>query len=144
MNDRSTIDQILRQSRNVAIVGLSDKPARASYNIARYLANSGYQIYPVNPVLSEVLGRRCFASLEEADQAARAESGQGIDVADVFRASEHVPAIVDEVIRLKIPYLWLQDGVAHAEAVGRARAAGVLVVEDDCIFREHAARPELH
>ena len=74
---------------------------------------------------------------------ARAETGAGIDLVDVFRASEHVPAIVDDVIRLGIPYLWLQDGVMHDEAVARARAAGVKCVQNDCIFREHAARPEI-
>ncbi len=72
------------------------------------------------------------------------ETGAGIDLVDVFRASEHVPAIVDDVIRLDIPYLWLQDEVIHDEAVARARAAGVKCVQNDCIFREHAARPELH
>ena len=72
------------------------------------------------------------------------ETGKGIDLVDVFRASEHVPAIVDDVIRLDIPYLWLQDEVIHNEAVARARAAGVKCVQNDCIFRQHAARPELH
>jgi predicted CoA-binding protein len=98
----------------------------------------------VNPALQEVLGRPSYADLDTAQAAARAETGQGIDLADVFRASEHVPAIVDDVIRLGIPYLWLQDGVIHDQAVARARVAGVKCVQNDCIFREHAARPELH
>jgi len=82
------------------------------------------------------------AVLNEPGQAVEAGAGSraGIDLVDVFRASEHVPAIVDEVIRLKIPYLWLQDGVMHEEAVARARAAGVKCVENDCIYREHARR----
>ena len=144
MNDRATIDLILRSARNIAIAGMSDKPARASFNIGRYLKNSGYRIFPVNPVLKTVLGQPCFATLDEADAAARAATGQGIDLVDVFRASEHVPPIVDDVVRLRISYLWLQDGVENSEAVARAEAAGVKCVQNDCIFREHAARPELH
>jgi hypothetical protein len=143
-NDRAIIDEMLRQARNIAVLGMSDKPARASFNIGRYLQNSGFRIFPVNPALKEVLGRPCFATLDEAQAACRAETGQGIDLADVFRASEHVPPIVDDVILLAIPYLWLQDGVEHAEAIARARAAGVKCVQNDCIYREHAARPELH
>jgi hypothetical protein len=143
-NDRSIIDEMLRQSKNIAVLGISDKSWRASHNIGRYLKNSGYRIFPVNPVLKEVLSQPCFATLEEAEAAARAETGQGIDMVDVFRASEHVPPIVDDVIRLRIPYLWLQDEVVHDEAVARARAAGVKCVQNDCIYREHAARPELH
>ena len=96
---------------------------------------------PVNPVLSEVLGMTCYPDLDTADAAMRSETGQGIDLVDVFRASEFVASIVDEAIRLKIPYLWLQDGVVDAEAVARARAVGIKCVEDDCIYRQHAARP---
>jgi predicted CoA-binding protein len=93
----------------------------------------------VNPALIEVAGMQCYRDLDAAQLAARDLTGQGIHLVDVFRASEHVPAIVDDVIRLDIPYLWLQDGVIHDEAVARARAAGVKSVEDDCIFRQHAA-----
>ncbi len=149
MNDRATIDEMLRNARNIAVVGMSDKPHRASYNIGRYLAGSGYRIFPVNPAFQEVLGRPSYPDLDAAQAAALketdlAQTGRGIDLVDVFRASEHVPAIVDDVIRLGIPYLWLQDGVIHDEAVARARAASVKCVQNDCIFREHAARPELH
>jgi hypothetical protein len=138
------IDEMLRKAHNIAVVGMSDKPHRASFNIGRYLAGSGYRIFPVNPAFQEVLGTPSYPDLDAAQAAARTETGQGIDLADVFRASEHVPAIVDDVIRLGIPYIWLQDGVIHDEAVARARAAGVKCVENDCIYREHAARPELH
>jgi hypothetical protein len=143
-NRHELIDEMLRNARNIAVVGMSDKPHRASFNIGRYLAGSGYRIYPVNPALQEVLGRPSLPDLDAAQAAARAETGQGIDLADVFRASEHVPAIVDDIIRLGIPYLWLQDGVINDEAVARALAAGVKCIQDDCIYREHAARPELH
>jgi len=143
INQHDLIDEMLRNARNIAVLGMSDKPHRASFNIGRYLAENGYRIFPVNPALQEVLGRPSHPDLDAAQAAARAETGQGIDLADVFRASEHVPAIVDDVIRLGIPNLWLQDGVINDEAVARARAAGVKCVENDCIFREHAARPEL-
>jgi len=91
-----------------------------------------------------VLGMTCYPDIEAAEVAMRAQTGKGIDLVDVFRASDAVPAIIDDVIRLGIPYVWLQDGVTHPEAVAHARAAGVKCVENDCIFREHAARPELH
>jgi predicted CoA-binding protein len=144
MNDPAVMDEMLRTAKTIAVVGMSDKKWRASYNIGRYLAGNGYRVMPVNPTVSEVLGLKAFANLDAADAAARAESGAGIDLVDVFRAPEHVPAIVDDVIRLGIPYLWLQDGVVHEQAVAKARAAGVKCVENDCIFREHAARTDLH
>jgi hypothetical protein len=87
---------------------------------------------------------KCYPDLDAAQTAAREEAGAGINLVDVFRASEFVPGIVDDVVRLGIPYLWLQDGVIHEEAVARARAAGVKCIQNDCIFREHSARPELH
>ena len=142
-NQHDLIDEMLRNARNIAVVGVSDKAHRASFNIGRYLAGSGYRIFPVNPAIQEVLGRRSYPGLDAAQAAARAETGKGIDLADVFRASEYVTPIVDDVIRLGIPYLWLQDDVIHDEAVARARAAGVKCVQNDCIFREHAARPHL-
>ncbi len=143
-NDPAIIDEMLRTAKTIAVVGMSDKAHRASFNIGRYLAQSGYRIFPVNPAIQEVLGRPSYADLDAAQAAARAETGHGIDLVDVFRASEHVPPIVEDVIRLKIPYLWLQDGVEDHVAVARARAADVKCVQNDCIYREHAARPELH
>jgi len=143
-NDVAVIDEMLREARTIAVVGMSDKTWRASYSIGKYLAENGYRVVPVNPALGEVMGLKCYPDLDAADAAVRAETGKGIDLVDVFRASENVPPIVDEVIRLRAPYLWLQDGVIHNEAVARARAAGVKCVQDDCILRQHAARPELH
>jgi len=142
-NDPAIIDEMLRTARTIAVVGMSDKTWRASHNIGRYLAAHGYCVIPVNPALSEVLGLKCYPDLDAAQAAAREQAGAGIDLVDVFRASEFVPAIVDDVIKLGIPYLWLQDEVVHEEAVARARAAGVKCVENDCIFREHAARADL-
>jgi uncharacterized protein len=138
MNDSALIKEMLGSARTIAIVGMSDKPWRASHNIGKYLAGNRYRVIPVNPSLNEVIGLKCHPTLEAAQSAAQSETGAGIDLVDVFRASENVPPIVDDVIRLGIPYLWLQDGVVHDEAVARARSAGVKCVQNDCIFREHA------
>ncbi len=143
-SDPNLIDEILRTARNVAVIGMSNKTWRASYNVGLYLSRNGYRIFPVNPALLEVAGMQCYRDLDAAQFAAREQTGKGIDVADVFRASQHVPTIVEDVIRLGIPYLWLQDEVIHDEAVARAQDAGVKCIQNDCIFREHAARPELH
>jgi hypothetical protein len=137
-NDPAIIEEMLRTARTIAVAGMSDKTWRASHNIGRYLAAQGYRVLPVNPALTEVLGMPCYPDLDAAQATARALTGAGIDLVDVFRASEHVPAIVDDVIRLGIPCLWLQDDVMHEEAVARARAAGVKCVQNDCIFRQHA------
>jgi uncharacterized protein len=144
MEYRDLIDEMLRNAKTIAVVGMSDKSWRASYNIGSYLAANGYRVIPVNPAINEVLGMKCYADLDQAQAAAITETGRGIDLVDVFRASDAVPPIVDDVIRLGISYLWLQDEVIHEEAVARARAAGVKCIQNDCIFREHAARPELH
>ncbi|HEX4285860.1 MAG TPA: CoA-binding protein [Terracidiphilus sp.] len=128
---------MLTKSRTIAVVGMSDKTWRASNNIGKYLASHGFRVLPVNPALTEVLGMTCYPTIESAQTAAQ-NDGKGIDLVDVFRSSEHVPAIVDDVIRLGIPYLWLQDEVVHDQAVGKARAAGVKCVQNDCIYRQHA------
>jgi len=139
-NDPALIDEMLKAAKTIAVVGMSDKTWRASHNIGKYLITHKYRVIPVNPTIDAVLGLKCYPDLAAAQEASRAETGAGIDLVDVFRASEHVPAIVDDVIRLGIPYLWLQDDVIHDEAVARAQAAGVKCVQDDCIFREHVRR----
>jgi predicted CoA-binding protein len=133
MSDAAKIQQMLTRARTIAVVGLSDRPGRASHAIARYLAGQGYQVLGVNPGLSEWMGKPVYPSLEAAHAAAP------IDLVDVFRDPQHVPAIVADVIRLRIPYLWLQDGVVHPEAVAEAERAGVVAVQNDCIYRRHAA-----
>jgi predicted CoA-binding protein len=140
----AVVDEMLGRAKTIAVVGMSDKTWRASNRIGRYLAANGYRVLAVNPTLKAIGEMPCYADLDAAEAAAKELTGAGIDLVDVFRASEHVPAIVDDTIRLGIRYLWLQDGVTHEEAVARAEAAGVKCVQDDCIFREHAARPELH
>jgi len=139
-NEASVIDEILRESKNVAVLGMSNKQWRASHHIGLYLAQNGYRVFPVNPRLPDIGGEPCYPTLDAAQDAAREKTGAPIDLVDVFRASENVPAIVDDVIRLKIPYLWLQDDVIHDEAVARAVAAGVKCVQNDCIYRRHAER----
>jgi predicted CoA-binding protein len=148
-NDPAIIDEMLRTAKTIAVVGMSDKATRASHHIGKYLAENGYRVFPVNPALKEILGQPCYPDLDSAQAAAREQTGAGhndpgIDLVDVFRASENVPPIVDDVIRLGIPYLWLQDGVIHDEAIARAQAAGVKCIQNDCIYREHAKRADLH
>jgi uncharacterized protein len=138
LNDPAVIDEMLRKSQTIAVVGMSDKQWRASHNIGRYLVMQGYRVLPVNPRLKEVLGLTCYPDLDSAQEAVKVEGG--IDLVDVFRASEKVPPIVEDVIRLGIPYLWLQEDVVNDKAVLRARSAGVKCVQDVCIFREHAQR----
>ncbi len=133
-NDPAIIEEMLRTAKTIAVVGMSDKPHRASYNIGRYLAAHGYRVLPVNPVLQQIDGQPCHPTLDAA------QAVEKVDLVDVFRASENVPPIVDDAIRLGIPYLWLQDGVIHDEAIARARAAGIRCIQNDCIYREHAKR----
>ena len=141
MNEPETIQTILETAKTIAVVGLSDKPGRPSLNVARYMQQHGYRIVPVNPEAKSrtILDEPVFDTLDHACAAV----GR-IDVVDVFRDPVYVPEIVKDVIRLKIPYLWLQDDVVDDEAIALAREAGVKCVQNDCTFRQHAARPELH
>ena len=140
MNDPALINEMLRNSQAIAVVGMSDKAWRASHNIGRYLVMQGYRVFPVNPSITEVLGLKCYPDLDAAQEAAKKDYPSGIDLVDVFRASDKVPPIVEDVIRLGIPYLWLQEDVINDKAIARARAAGVKCVQNVCIFREHAQR----
>jgi len=140
LNDPALIDEMLRKAQIIAVVGMSDKPWRASHNIGRYLVMQGYRVLPVNPRLKEVMGLTCYPDLDSAQAAAKADGSDGIDLVDVFRAPVNVPLIAEDVIRLGIPYLWLQEEVIHDKAVARARSAGVKCVQNVCIFREHAQR----
>jgi len=123
--------ELLRRAKTIAVVGLSDDASRPSYGVAAYLQSRGYRVVPVHPVLKEVLGEKAYPSLSEA---AKKEK---IDIVDVFRRPEAVPAIVDEVLALGIPALWLQETVVHEDAARKAQEAGVLVVMDKCILKEH-------
>lgn len=123
------IRALLERCRNIAVVGLSPKPNRPSHQVAASLQRFGYRILPVRPAVREVLGEPAYADLHEV--------AEPIDLVDVFRAPEHVDEIVDACIALKLPALWLQDGVVNPAAARRAREAGMLVVMDRCIYRDY-------
>lgn len=120
--------QLLLKVRRIAVLGLSPNQARPSYRVARGLQSRGYQIVPVRPMVDEVLGARAYPDLESLPELP--------DIVDVFRASEHVPAIVDSCIKLGIRNLWLQDGVIDEAAALRAQQAGITVVMDRCMWRD--------
>ncbi len=126
------IGDLLKRSKTIAVVGLSDSPLRPSYGVSAYMQSHGYRIIPVNPSIKGALGEKAVSSL--------AEVPEKIDIVDVFRRSEFVPEVVDEAIRLKVPAIWLQEGVVHEEAAEKARNAGIFVVMDRCILKEHRAR----
>ncbi|HTN93940.1 MAG TPA: CoA-binding protein [Gallionella sp.] len=122
------IRDLLNQVHSIAVVGLSPNPARPSFRVALGLQGLGYRIIPVRPLITEVLGEKAFPDLE---------SLPGLpDIVDVFRATEHIPAIVESCIKLGIRNLWLQDGVIHEDAALRAKNAGINVVMDRCIWRD--------
>ena len=120
---------MLRSARTIAVVGLSPKPFRASYGVSEFLQSAGYRIIPVNPSVAEVLGEKSYARLEDIPEK--------VDIVDVFRRPEAVPEIVDAAIRIGARAVWMQEGVADERAAARARAAGLLVVMDTCILKEH-------
>jgi hypothetical protein len=123
------LSELLRASHTIAVVGLSSKRHRPSYGVAEYMQSAGYQIIPVNPFEADVLGEKAYAELE-------AVPGR-VDIVDIFRRSEFVPEIVDAAIRIGARAVWMQEGVIHEEAAAKARAAGLEVVMDRCILKEH-------
>lgn len=125
------IPYILNNCRTIAVVGLSPKPHRASFDVSRYMQAAGYRIIPVNPNETEVLGEKAYATLTEA---ARHEK---IDLVNCFRNSEEIPPLVDEAIAIGAVAVWMQLGIAHAAAAALAEAAGLLVVQDHCIKIDH-------
>jgi len=135
MNEPATIRAILDTTKTIAVVGLTNREGRASLGVSRYMQSQGYRILPVNPQIDSALGEKAYPDLD----AAVASVNGAVELVNVFRAPEYVPAIVKDVIRLKIPYLWLQEGVVHDEAASWAEAAGVKVVMDHCILKERMA-----
>lgn len=132
------IDGILATARTIAVVGLSDRSDRESHMVARYLQAHGYRIVPVNPAAAEVLGERSYPDLGSIPP------DVAIDVVDIFRKPEFIPAIVDEAITRGAKVIWMQLGLAHNAAAEKARAAGLVVVMDRCMKVEHtrwSARP---
>jgi predicted CoA-binding protein len=126
------IGELLKNTRNIAVVGLSDSPLRASHGVAAYMQSQGYRIIPVNPTITDALGEPSYASLLDVREP--------IDLVNIFRRPEFVPDVVEQVIRLKVRAIWMQEGVIHEQAAEKARQAGIFVVMDQCILKEHRAR----
>jgi len=128
--------ELLKTSHTIAVVGLSSRRHRPSYGVAEYLQSVGYRVIPVNPAETQVLGEKCYARLEDVPDT--------VDIVDVFRRSEFVPEIVDSAIRIRARGVWMQEGVMHPEAAERARRAGLVVIMNACILKEHIKRFRLH
>ena len=126
----SEICKTLQSIHTIAVLGLSPKEDRPSYRVAQALQHNGYRIVPVRPMLAEVLGEQAYPDLESIPYP--------VDIVEVFRAPEHVPAIVESCIKLGVKRLWLQDGVVHEEAAQRAHEAGIWVVMDRCMWRDYS------
>lgn len=133
---RAEIDAFLRRVHTIAVVGISANSSRPSHGVARSLQGFGYQVVPINPGFESVLGERCWPTLDAA--VAGLGAGRSVDVVDVFRLPQFVPDIVNDCIRLKLPALWLQDGVIDEQSAARAQAAGLFTVMDRCMYRDRA------
>src|SRR5580698_3074634 len=128
-SESEAITELLATAKTIAVVGLSGKKYRASYGVSETLLESGYRIFPVNPNEAEVLGEKCYASLEDIPEK--------VDMVDIFRRSEFVPEIVESAIRIGARTVWMQEGVIHEAAAERAREAGLDVVMDRCTLKEY-------
>ncbi len=126
------IRDLLANTKTIAVVGLSDSPMRPSHGVSAYMQAQGYRIIPVNPQIAEALGEKSYPSLLDVPEK--------IDLVDVFRRPEYVDEIVDQAIRRKIPAIWLQEDVINERAAEKARKAGMFVVMDRCVLKEHRAR----
>jgi hypothetical protein len=123
------IRELLKTARVIAVVGLSSRKHRPSFGVSEYMQRAGYRIIPINPNESSVLGEKAYASLDDVPEK--------VDIVDIFRRSEFVPEIVEQAIRAGAGAVWMQEGVIHEEAAARAHAAGLTVVMDRCILKEH-------
>jgi len=126
------VTDLLKRAKTIAVVGLSSNPMRPSHGVSAYMQGQGYRIIPVNPLIEECLGETAYASLLDVSDK--------IDIVDIFRRPEFVEDIVDQAIRLNVPAVWMQEGVIHEAAAEKARKAGIFVVMDRCILKEHRAR----
>jgi predicted CoA-binding protein len=124
-----TIPDLLKTSRTIAVVGLSTKRFRPSYGVAEYMQRNGYRIIPVNPFVPAVLGEKCYPDLDSIPER--------VDIVDIFRRAEFVPEIVEAAIRIGARVVWMPEGVVHEEAAERARSAGLVVVMDRCVLKDH-------
>ena len=126
-----TIEEILKEYKTIAVVGLSSQKWRASYSVSEYMQSVGYRIIPVNPNETEVLGEKAYPSLDDVPEP--------FEIVDIFRRPEYVPDIVEAAIRRNARVIWMQLGVANEAAAAGARAAGLEVVMDRCILQDHMA-----
>jgi len=126
------IAELLRSARTIAVIGLSNDPLRPSHGVSAYMQSQGYRVIPVNPQIESCLGEKAYPSLPEVP-------GK-IDIVNIFRRPEFVEEIVDQAIQLKVPAIWMQEDVIHEKAAEKARKAGIFVVMDRCILKEHRAR----
>jgi uncharacterized protein len=126
------ITDLLKRSKTIAVVGLSDNPLRPSHGVSAYMQSQGYRIIPVNPEIESSLGEKAYASLLDVPEK--------IDIVDIFRRREFVEEIVNQAIQLKVPAVWMQEDVINEKAAEKARKAGIFVVMDRCILKEHRAR----
>jgi predicted CoA-binding protein len=126
------ITELLKTAKTIAVVGLTDSPLRPSYGVSHYLQSRGYRIIPVNPNIQQWEGEKAYPSLLDVPDK--------VDIVNVFRRSEAVPEVVDQAIEIKAPAIWMQEGVIHEEAAEKARQAGIFVVMDLCILKEHRRR----
>jgi predicted CoA-binding protein len=124
------IKTIITNSKTIAVVGLSDKPERDSYRVAKYLKENGYEIIPVNPTKPEILGQKSYPDL--------ASIPSPVDIVDIFRNIEAVPGIVEEAIKIKAKVVWMQLGLAHNKSAQKAKDAGLIAVQSKCLKVEHA------
>ena len=126
------IRDLLQRSKTIAVVGLSDSPMRPSHGVSAYMQSHGYKIIPVNPTIAETLGEKSYLSLPSVPQK--------VDIVNIFRRPEYVEEIVDQAIEMKVSAVWMQEGVIHQTAAKKAEKAGIFVVMDRCILKEHQAR----
>jgi hypothetical protein len=126
------INELLRRAKTIAVVGLSSDPMRPSFGVTAYMQSHGYRIIPVNPQIESCLGEKACASLLDVPEK--------IDIVNIFRRREFVEEIVDQAIQLKVPAVWMQEDVIHEGAAEKARKAGIFVVMDRCILKEHKTR----
>ncbi len=132
INDPDRITELLNTAKTIAVVGLTDSPLRPSYGVSHYMRSQGYRIIPVNPNITEWEGEKAYASLLDIPER--------VDIVNIFRRPEAVPEVVEQAIQIKAPAIWMQEGVVHEAAAEKARQAGILVVMDRCILKEHRHR----
>lgn len=132
MPESDPIADLLKRSKTIAVVGLSSSPLRPSHGVSAYMQSQGYRIIPVNPGVEFCLGERAYPSLLDVPEK--------IDIVNIFRRPEYVPEVVDQAIQLKVPVVWMQEEVIHERAAEKARQAGIFVVMDLCILKEHRSR----